>query len=40
MPKRVGSERLQGAKATRDLLIIIIISSSIVHEIALAKRIC
>jgi hypothetical protein len=38
MPKRVGSERLQGAKAARDLLVIIIIS--IVHQIALAKRIC
>jgi hypothetical protein len=39
MPKRVGSERLQGAKAARDLLIIIIISS-IVHQIVLAKRNC
>jgi hypothetical protein len=39
MPKRVGSERLQGAKAARDLLVIII-SSSIVHQIALAKRVC
>jgi hypothetical protein len=42
MPTRVGFERLQGAKAVRDLLVvvIIIISSSIVHQIALAKRIC
>jgi hypothetical protein len=38
MPKRVGSERLQGAKATRDLLVIIVVSS-IVHQIVLAKRI-
>jgi hypothetical protein len=38
MPKRVGSERIQGAKAARDLLVIII--SSIVHQIVLAKRIC
>jgi hypothetical protein len=36
MPKRVGSERLQGAKAVRGLLVI----SNIVHQIVLAKRIC
>jgi hypothetical protein len=39
MTKRVGSERLQGAKAVKDLLVIIVISS-IVHQIILAKRIC
>jgi hypothetical protein len=37
MQKRVGSERLQGVKTARDLLVIII--SSIVHQIVLAKRI-
>jgi hypothetical protein len=30
MPKRVGFERLHGAKAVRDLLVIILVSS-IVH---------
>jgi hypothetical protein len=39
MPKRVGSKRLQGAKAARDLLVIIVVNS-IVHQIVLAKRIC
>jgi hypothetical protein len=40
MPKGVGSKKLQGAKAARDLLVIISSSSSnIVHQSALTKRI-